>query len=137
MDDRNTDQTQQQTQNQQSQGGGVGNIVNKEQEPSASSRADSSFSEFVKPSGHEIEPQLHPELEKIGVTRVSDFPKVGPTEQKVGISPTGASVPVLTQTSKLIKLHEELRAEGADRQGTESSGHWLLALLEKVLKHFR
>jgi len=123
MDD--TDKTQGQTPSQQPQAGGIGSLV-KEHGPVATGD--------LRPSG--IEPEIHPELEQIGVKSVPEFPTVGPSEQNAGIRPAKESVPVQTSPSGLVQTpmtEEEARLTLKHAKPTESS----FGLATLIVKFFK
>ena len=127
MDDKNKTQAQSQVQQppaQQPEGGSVGSLV-KEHGPISA--------DGLRPSGPE--PEIHPELEKIDVKPVPEFPTVGPSEQKVGIRPSGESVPVKTEPIGLAKLPavEEVKTI-IKTTNVNYSLRWWAETVKKVLK---
>jgi len=131
MDDKN--KTQAQTQSQQPQQSqvqppqqGVGSLV-KEHGPVATGD--------LWPSG--IEPEIHRDLEQIGVKSVSpEFPEVKPDEQRIGIKPAKESMPVQTAPSGLAQIpmtEEEARLTLKHTKPSESR----FGLATVIIKFFR
>ena len=122
-------QAQSQAQAQQGQmplqTGAVGSLV-KEHGPISA--------DGLRPSAPE--PEVHPELEQIGVRSVPEFPEVKPEHQKVGISPAKESVPVQTTPSGHVQIpmtEEEARQELKHENPTNSN--WgRLAVIVKFFK---
>lgn len=123
MDDKN--QIQGQVPNQPPQQGGAGSLV-KEHGPIATGD--------VQPSG--IEPEIHRELEQIGVKSVPEFPEVKPEHQRIGISPAKESVPVQTVPSGHVQIPmtEEEARQTLKEEKPENALKWLAAL---IVKHFK
>lgn len=131
MDD--TDKTQGQTQTQQQpQMGGVATLV-KERELPVTSSAGPSVSEFVMPSGSEAEHKIDRELAGMDVRPVTEFPTVGPEEQKAGIRES--TPPVKTEPSGLVQtpMTEEEARQTAKHEKPENALKWFAAL---IVKHF-
>ena len=123
-----------QTQTQQQPQAGSGGTLVKERELPATSSAGPSVSEFVKPSGHEAEPMIPDELEKIGVGSVREFQKVGPEEQKIGIKES--MPPVRTEPVGLVQtpMTEEEARQTLKNAKTSESRWGLAALIVKFFK---
>jgi len=121
MDDKN--KTRGQIPSQQPQAG-FGSLV-KEHGPIAAGG--------LRPSG--IEPEIHRELEQIGVKSVPEFPKVGPEERKVGIEPAGESVPVEPSgiVHPSVMTEEEARLTLKHAKPTESR----FGLATLIVKFFK
>jgi len=122
MDD--TDKTQGQTPSQPPQAGGVGSLV-KEHGPISTGVRSSS-----------PEPEIHPKLEQIGVVESApEFPTLGPSEQKAGISPAGDSVPV--EPSGIVHpsiMTEEEAKQTLKQEKPTASIKWIAALVVKFFK---
>jgi len=122
MDDKN--KTQGQIQTQQQPLGSVGSLV-KEHGP---------ISTGVIPSSPE--PEIHPELEQIGVKHVPEFPEVTQGHQAVGIEPAKESVPAQTAPSGLtqIPMTEEEAMETRKHSKPTESRFGLATLILKFFK---
>lgn len=135
MDDADKTQGQAgQVSNQQPPTRGVGTLVKERGLPVASS-ADSSVSEFIKPSGAERGIEVHPGLKEIGVKPAApEFPKVGPAEQKVGIRES--MPPVKTEPTGLVQIPmmEKEARERLKHEKPTASIAWVAALVVKYFK---
>jgi hypothetical protein len=92
------------------------------------------LSEFIKPAGPEISPNLSAEEKNAGVEAKSDNPNLT-SEHKDLIDHAGSSIPVPTISSNSIQysMSEEERKKQLKTGQDDSSGKWQAWLINKVI----
>ncbi|OGH24194.1 MAG: hypothetical protein A3B47_00700 [Candidatus Levybacteria bacterium RIFCSPLOWO2_01_FULL_39_24] len=105
--------------------------LNKEKTP-----IGTNLSEFVRPAGPEISPNLPQEVSESGVEVKTDKPNLTLEHQELGMEHAGPNITVLTQPSAPIKLpmsEEEITNKLKTGQD-DDSGKWQAGLIQKIIK---
>lgn len=90
--------------------------------------------EHLQASGAEVQPVLHPEVQKAGVevSKNVEVPRLDLYDQKAGLQHSGATAPIPTQSNGIVQLYNNLKSQGADKGSITNSNSWLYKLVAKV-----
>lgn len=93
-------------------------------------------SEFVRPAGPEVNPNLSQEEKELGIEVKSERPNLTPGHQELGVDHAGPHVPVsLSPSGKVLLPMSEEEAEKQLKTGQDDdSGKWLARLIKKIIK---
>ena len=96
-------------------------FLHKEQDP-----IGQNLSEFVRPSGPEVSPNLTHEVTESGVKVPTDKPFLTPAHIESGLAHSGPDVTVPADPTGLVQISE--------KQDITSSGTWLNTLMGRIKK---
>lgn len=106
---------------------------------SANKEAESDLSEFIRPVGSEVSPNLSPEEEKAGIEVESNKPELTPQHKELGIDHAGPDIPVPSSPSGKVTMpmSEEEVVDKLKTGRDDDSGKWLARLINKVIAVMR
>lgn len=85
-------------------------------------------SEFIKPVGSEVNPNISPEMSESGIKTDSNKPDLTSEHKELGIKYAGPTIPTPTSFSDNVQLPEMSKAGSASDSGT-----WFNWLLKKIM----